>query len=59
MVSHNTTDIQVVMEVFQQLIVKEFMFCVSQGISSIKRLTPFQWVGRHVTLRLRWKCLPT
>ena len=23
------------------------------GLSSIKSLTPFQWVGRHVTLRLR------
>ena len=30
------------------------------GISSIKfPLTPKQWIGRHVTLRLRWLCLPT
>ena len=29
------------------------------GISSIKPLTPNEWVGRHVTLRLRSLCLPT
>ena len=27
-------------------------------LSHFTLLTPFQWVGRHVTLRLRWKCLP-
>ena len=35
------------------------VFIGFHGLSSIKSLTPFQWVGRHVTLRLRWKCLPT
>jgi len=29
------------------------------GISSIKSLTPFKWVGRHITLRLCLNCLPT
>ena len=36
------------------------MFVGSQGIiTSYKSLTPNEWVGRHVTLRLRSLCLPT
>ena len=52
-ISHNATDIQVVVQVTQCLVSKEFVFCISHGLSSIKSLTPIQWVGRHVTLRLR------
>ena len=43
MVSHNTTDIQVVMRTLQGLIMKEFMSCVSQGISGIRHLSPHKW----------------
>lgn len=50
MIADNATDIQIIVKVTQRFIVKKFMFCVSHGISSIKSLTPSQWVGnRHVT----------
>ena len=40
-ISHNATDIQVVVETLQGFIVKELMCCVSHGrLSSIKLLTP-------------------
>ena len=52
-ISHNATDIQVVVQVTQCLVSKEFVFCISHGISSLKSLTLIQWVGRPVTLRLR------
>ena len=58
-IPNNATDIQIVMQVTQSLIMKKFMFRVSHGVSSIKSLTPVKWVGRHVTLRLRLNCLPT
>ena len=35
------------------------VFIGFHGLSSIKSLTPNEWVGRHVTLRLRSLCLPT
>ena len=35
------------------------IFVRSQGVTSYQSLTPTQWVGRHVTLRLRCVCLPT
>ena len=57
-IPNNATDIQIVMQVTQSLIMKKFMFRVSHGVSSIKSLTPVKWVGRHVTLRLRLTCLP-
>ena len=39
-ISHNATDIQVVVQVTQCLVSKEFVFCISHGISSLKSLTP-------------------
>ena len=36
-----------------------FLFSFSHGVSRITPLTPLQWVGRHVTKRLRCRCLPT
>ena len=39
-ISHNATDIQLVVQVAQCLIFERFMFCVSHGLSSIKSLTP-------------------
>ncbi len=44
MVSHNPYDIQVVVQMFQGFIVKKFMGRVSHGLSSIKPLTPDEWV---------------
>ena len=35
------------------------VFIGFHGLSSLKSLTPIEWVGRHVTLRLRSICLPT
>ena len=35
------------------------IFIGFHGLSSIKSLTPNEWVGRHVALRLRSLCLPT
>ena len=35
------------------------IFVSSHGLTSYQSLTPEQWVGRHVTLRLRCSCLPT
>ena len=58
-IPHNPYDIQVVVQVAQLFIMKKFMCRVSHGLSSLKSLTPSQWVGRHVTLRLRCECLPT
>lgn len=41
-------------------LIAELVFIRFHSISSVKSLTPNQWVGnRHVTLRLRWLCLPT
>ena len=40
------------------LIIK-WIFIGFHGLSSIKFLTLNEWVGRHVTLRLRSLCLPT
>ena len=45
MVSHNPYDIQVVVQMFQGFIVKKFMGRVSHGLSSIKPLTPDEWVA--------------
>ena len=59
MITDNTANIKLIVEMLQGLIVKKFVFRVSQGISSLKSLTPVKWVGRHVTLRLRLTCLPT
>ena len=42
-ISHNATDIQVVVETLQGFIVKELMCCVSHGLSSIKLLSPTKW----------------
>ena len=42
-ISHNATDIQVVMQVAQRLILEKFMFCVSYGLSGIRCLSPNQW----------------
>ena len=53
MITDNTANIEFIVEMLQVLIVKKFVFRVSHGISSLKSLTPVQWVGRHVTLRLR------
>ena len=41
-----------------RLFPKWILICF-HGSSSIKSLTPLKWVGRHVTLRLRFNCLPT
>ena len=52
----------IVQQIPQAFILRVFaylMFIGSHWFSRITLLTPFQWVGRHVTLRLRWKCLPT
>ena len=59
MVLYNAADIALVMQVAQRLIFEKFMCRVSHGISSLKSLTPNEWVGRHVILRLRSLCLPT
>ena len=48
-VTHNPTDIQLIVEMTQRVIMKKFMFRVSHGILSIKSLTPIEWVGRHAT----------
>ncbi len=45
MIFHNATDIAIVVQVTQRLILEKFMFCVSHGLSSLKSLTPIQWVG--------------
>ena len=59
-IPNNATDIYIVMQTCQRFIMEKFMFRVSHGLSSIKSLTPNEWVGnRHVTLRLRSLCLPT
>ena len=58
-VAHNAYDIQVSVEMFQGLIVKKFMCCISHGLSSIKSLTPAKWVGRHIVKRQCLACLPT
>ena len=37
-----------------------YLICVgSHSVTSYQSLTPNEWVGRHVTLRLRSLCLPT
>ena len=38
-ISHNATDIQVVMQVAQRLILEKFMFCVSHGLLGIRCLS--------------------
>ena len=55
-ISHNPTDIQVVMQTFQGFIMKKFIFCVSHFAISISLFNPVQ-VGRQthhpaVTLEL-------
>lgn len=50
-IPHTPYDIQVIVQTLQGLIVKKFMCRVSHGLSSLKSLTPTQWVGRHATLR--------
>ena len=52
MITHNTENIQIIVQILQSLIEKEFMFRVSHGISNIKSLTPVQLVGRHTIKRL-------
>ncbi len=44
-----------------ELVCSAILFLLSffHGVSRIMLLTPEQWVGRHVTLRLRCSCLPT
>lgn len=51
MIPHNAYDIQVVMNMFQGLVMKEFMCRVSHSISVIRRLIPNVWVGSPVTER--------
>ena len=41
-VAHNAYDIQVIVQMFQGLIVKKFMGRISHGISGIRCLFPFQ-----------------
>ena len=36
-----------------------FFLSLFHGFSRITLLTPFKWVGRHITLRLCLNCLPT
>ena len=43
MVLDNATDIQVIVQVTQSLIIKKFMVRVSHGLSGIRRLSPSQW----------------
>ena len=43
MVSHNPYDIQGVVQMFQRLITKKFVFCVSHGLSCIVPLSPAKW----------------
>ena len=51
--------IKQVAQAFDLRVVAYLIFIGSHGATSYQSLTPFQWVGnRHVTLRLRWKCLP-
>ena len=57
-IPNNANDIQLVVQVAQRLIFEKFIFCVSHRFSQTTGLTPFKWVGRHVTLRLRLNCLP-
>ena len=35
------------------------VFVGRHHFTSYQSFIPFQWEGRHVVLRLRWKCLPT
>ena len=35
------------------------VFVGPHDFTSYQSFIPFQWEGRHVALRLRWKCLPT
>ena len=60
-ITHNATDIKIILQRLQSLIVKKFMFRVSHGVSRFTPLPLVQWVGnRHVvSLRLRSLCLPT
>ena len=56
-ITHNTTDIALVVQVTQRLILEKFVFCVSHGFSRITHFTPNEWVGnRHATKRLRSLC---
>ncbi len=45
MIFHNATDIAIVVQVTQRLILEKFMGRVSHGLSSLKSLTPAKWVG--------------
>lgn len=40
---HNTTDIQLVVQTLQGLLMKKFMICISHGTSRITSLSPNQW----------------
>ena len=45
MVAGNSYDVQIVMQVAHRLIMKKFMGRVSHDLSSLKSLTPIEWVG--------------
>ena len=51
--------IKQVAQAFDLRVVAYLIFVGSHGFTSYQSLTPFKWVGRHVTLRLRLNCLPT
>ena len=40
---HNATDIQLVVQTLQGLLMKKFMICISHGTSRITSLSPNQW----------------
>ena len=42
MITHNTANIQIIVQILQSLILKKFMFGVSHGLSGIRRLSPYE-----------------
>ncbi|MCE2415234.1 hypothetical protein J4G07_14665, partial [Candidatus Poribacteria bacterium] len=42
MITHNTNDIQIIVQVAQRLIVEKFMSRISHGMSGIRHLSPYK-----------------
>ena len=53
-VSHNATDIAIVVQVAQRLILEKFMSRVSHGLSGIRCLSPIKWEADNLPRSKPW-----
>ena len=58
-VMHITQVIKHIADAHILRMVPYLVFIRSHSVTSYQSLTPNEWIGRHVTLRLRSLCLPT